>query len=340
MRPEQRTSLLLMASGAAASPVLGLFPPIVKLGARVLQFNIGRLCNQACRHCHVDSSPKRSGPEDNASAAVVGAVVELLRREPGLSILDLTGGAPELNPHFRGLVKAARALERTVFVRHNLTVQFEPGQEDLPQWFARQGVVLYCSLPCYLEENVDAQRGNGVYERSIEALRKLNAVGFGVPGRGLELNLVYNPLGPTLPPEQAALEADYHRELRARFGIEFDRLLTITNQPIHRFREDLERSGRLPAYMDLLRASFNAATLPDLMCRDTVSVRWDGTLHDCDFNLVLGLPLRDGARAPMTVFDLVPAGTASLAGRPIAVDQHCFACTAGCGSSCGGALVA
>lgn len=327
-----------MRASAATAPALGLFPPLTKTGARVLQFNLGRLCNQACRHCHVDSSPKRSGPEDNASAAVVAAVLESLRREPELSILDLTGGAPELNPHFRGLVEAARALGRAVFVRHNLTVQFEPGQDDLPQWFARQGVVLYCSLPCYLEDNVDAQRGDGVFQRSIEALRRLNAAGFGAGG--LKLNLVYNPLGPTLPPPQGALEADYRRELRARFGVEFDRLFTITNQPIHRFREDLERSGRLPAYMDLLRANFNADTLPAVMCRDTVSVRWDGALHDCDFNLVLGLPLRGADRAARTIFDLVAEGAASLAGRPIAVDQHCFACTAGCGSSCGGALTA
>lgn len=329
-----------MEARAVVAPALGLFPPIAKTGARVLQFNVGRLCNQACRHCHVDSSPKRSGPQDNASAEVVGAVLELLRREPGLTVLDLTGGAPELNPHFRGLVEGARALDRAVFVRHNLTVQDEPGQQDLPEWFARQGVVLYCSLPCYLEDNVDAQRGRGVYDRSIAALHRLNAAGFGVPGRGLELNLVYNPLGPSLPPPQTALEADYRRELRARFGVEFDHLLTITNQPIHRFREDLERSGRLPGYMDLLRAHFNPATLPALMCRDAVSVRWDGALHDCDFNLVLGLPMRGADRAPLTVFDLLEAGAAGLVGLPIAVDQHCFACTAGCGSSCGGALVA
>ncbi len=329
-----------MRGESATLPALGLFPPITKRGARVLQFNVGRLCNQACRHCHVDSSPKRSGPEDNASAEVFAAVLELLRGEPDLRTVDLTGGAPELNPHFRELVTAARALGRTVFVRHNLTVQAEPGQADLPEWFARQGVVLYCSLPCYLEDNVDAQRGRGVYDRSIAALRCLNEVGYGVPGRGLELNLVYNPLGPTLPPPQAALEGDYHRELRARFGIEFDRLLTITNQPIHRFREDLERSGRLPAYMDLLRASFNPQTVDNLMCRDTVSVRWDGALHDCDFNLVLGLPLQDGARTALTIFDLLASGASALSGLPIAVDQHCFACTAGCGSSCGGALVA
>ncbi len=329
-----------MAEAIAAAPMLGLFPPITKSGARVLQFNVGRLCNQACRHCHVDSSPKRSGPEDNAGAEVFAAVLELLRREPSLTVLDLTGGAPELNPHFRPLVAAARALDRTVFVRHNLTVQGEPGQDDLPQWFATQGVVLYCSLPCYLEDNVDAQRGDGVYERSIAALRALNAVGFGVPGRGLELNLVYNPLGPSLPPPQAALEADYHRELRARFGIEFDRLLAITNQPIHRFREDLQRSGRLAGYMDLLRANYNAETLPSLMCRDTLSVRWDGALHDCDFNLVLGLPMRGAERQALSVFDLLAHRATTLAGLPIAVDQHCFACTAGCGSSCGGTLLA
>lgn len=329
-----------MSAGSGAAPALGLFPPVARAAARVLQFNVGRLCNQACRHCHVDASPKRVGPEDNAGAEVFDAVQELLRREPALGVLDLTGGAPELHPRFRGLVESARSLGRTVFVRHNLTVQDEPGQQDLPAWFAARGVVLFCSLPCYLEENVDQQRGRGVYSRSVDALRRLNAAGYGIRGRGLELNLVYNPLGPSLPPPQAALEADYRRELRARWGVEFDRLLTITNQPIHRFREDLERSGRLAGYMDLLRNSFNPATLESLMCRDTLSVRWDGALFDCDFNLVQSLPLRGADRRPRTVFDLLDAGSASLTGLPVTTGQHCYACTAGAGSSCGGALSA
>ncbi len=324
----------------AATPALGLFPPIRKGAVDTLQFNIGRLCNQACRHCHVDSSPKRTGPEDNAPAGVVDGVLELLRRGPGLRTLDVTGGAPELNPHFRRLVAEARRLGRTVLVRHNLTVQFEPGQEDLPEFFAAQGVELFCSLPCYLEENVNAQRGRGVYDKSIAALRRLNAAGFGMPGRGLLLHLVYNPLGPALPPPQQVLEADYKRELRARFGLEFDRLVAITNQPIHRFREDLERQGRLDGYMSLLRENFNAATLPGLMCRNSVSVRWDGRLYDCDFNLVQDLPLRGPDGREWLLADLLASDASALQGLPIATDQHCFACTAGCGSSCGGALVA
>jgi radical SAM/Cys-rich protein len=324
----------------AAAPALGLFPPIRKSAVDVLQFNIGRLCNQACRHCHVDSSPDRTGPEDNAPAEVVDGVLELLRRSPGLSTLDVTGGAPELNPHFRRLVAETRRLGRTVLVRHNLTVQFEPGQEDLPEFFAEQGVELFCSLPCYLEENVNAQRGRGVYAKSIEALRRLNAAGFGRPGGGLRLHLVYNPLGPTLPPPQDALEASYKHELRTRFGIEFDRLAAIANQPIHRFREDLARHGRLDGYMNLLRENFNVATLPGLMCRNSVSVRWDGRLYDCDFNLVQDLPLRGPDGREWLLTDLLAAGAGALAALPIATDQHCFACTAGCGSSCGGALVA
>ncbi len=333
--------MLLNEEDPAGAVAAGRFPDLAKGRVRVLQFNVGRLCNQACRHCHVDSSPKRSGPEDNAGADVFEQVLELLRREPNLEVLDLTGGAPELNPHFRDLVVAARELGRTVYVRHNLTVQEEPGQDDLPEWFAEQGVVLFCSLPCYLEDNVDAQRGDGVFQKSIRALRRLDEVGYG-RGDGLVLNLVYNPVGPTLPPPQAQLAADYHRELEARYGVVFDELLTITNQPIHRFREALERGGRLDEYRALLRDAFNPATLPGLMCRETLSVRWDGKLFDCDFDLVLdlGVPAGEGGR-PTTLTELLAAGgTAALAGGPIAVAEHCFACTAGCGSSCGGALVA
>ncbi|HEX9793865.1 MAG TPA: arsenosugar biosynthesis radical SAM (seleno)protein ArsS [Planctomycetota bacterium] len=316
------------------------FPPLLKQRAETLQFNIGRHCNQACHHCHVDSSPKRSGSHENAQARLLAKVLELLERAPSIRTLDLTGGAPELNAGFRGLVRAARALERQVLVRHNLTVQDQPGQADLPQFFASQQVVLFCSLPCYLEENVDAQRGRGVFEHSLEALRRLNAVGYGDEGGGLELNLVYNPLGASLPPPQPALQADYRRELAARYGIRFQRLVTITNQPIHRFRQDLERRGRLEEYQQLLENSFNSATLPELMCRSAISLRWDGRLHDCDFNLVLGLPLHGRDGAAWTIDDLLRQDDpADLAGLPITTAAHCFACTAGAGSSCGGALV-
>ncbi len=317
------------------------FPYVAKTQVETLQFNLGRLCNQACLHCHVDSSPARSGPEDNASAALIDQVLELLRREDGLRVLDLTGGAPELNPHFRRLVEGARRLDRTVYVRHNLTVQEEPGQADLPAWFAEQGVVLYCSLPCYLEDNVDAQRGDGVYAKSLAALRRLNDAGFG-RGDGLELKLVYNPLGPALPPSQASLEADYRRRLAEDHGVVFDALLTITNQPIHRFRDALARSEQLDPYLRLLKDHFNKATLGGLMCRSAVSLRWDGRLYDCDFNLVQGLELRGPGGDAMSLADLLaaPAGLASFRELAVATAEHCFACTAGCGSSCGGELSA
>ncbi len=313
------------------------FPPLLKGKVDTLQFNIGRLCNQACQHCHVDSSPKRSGPEDNASGEVIDQVLELLQREPALLTLDITGGAPELNPHFRRLVAGARALGRRVLVRHNLTVQFQPGQEDLPEFFLEQGVVLFCSLPCYLEDNVDAQRGNGVFQHSIEALQLLNQIGFGVqPER--ELNLVYNPRGASLPPPQGPLESDYRRELKVRHGIRFSALLTLANQPIHRFRKELKRRGKLQEYAQLLRDNYNSATLGGVMCRSAVSLRWDGDVFDCDFNLVQGFPQQDGHGRALTITDLLE-GTGWLMGNPITVGSHCFACTAGSGSSCGGALV-
>jgi len=327
-------------SAAVPQQSFGLFPAIHKTKVEVLQVNIGRLCNQACRHCHVDSSPARSGAEDNASAQWIDQVLALLSQEPELYTLDITGGAPELNPGFRRLVAGARAMGRQVLVRHNLTVQEQPGQEDLPAFFREQGVTLFCSLPCYLEDNVNQQRGPGVYDSSVQGLKRLNQQGFGLAGNPLELHLVYNPLGPTLPPEQEGLERDYKRELLARFGIVFTKLLTITNQPIHRFRQDLERKGELDAYAHLLRENFNPATLPGLMCRNALSVRWDGRLFDCDFNLVSDLPMRDQNGKELLLQDMLEAGgLKALQGASIAVDQHCFACTAGCGSSCGGALV-
>ncbi len=327
-----------MAQTAGKAP--DHFPPLHRAGAvSTLQCNLGRLCNQACHHCHVEASPAHGGPEDNAGVLLIDQILELLEHEPGLRSLDLTGGAPELNPGFRRLVRGARTLGREVLVRHNLTVQEEPGQADLPAFFAEQGVVLYCSLPCYLEENVDGQRGRGVYEKSIRALRLLNSVGFGRRPE-LALNLVYNPIGPQLPPPQAALEEDYRRELRERAGIRFTRLVTITNQAIHRFRDALERSGELEDYQALLRRSFNPATLPGLMCRSALSVRWDGRLYDCDFNLVLDLPLRRPEGSPWTLEELLadPRRLGVLSEAAVVTAEHCFACTAGCGSSCGGAL--
>jgi radical SAM/Cys-rich protein len=294
-----------------------------------LQVNVGLRCDLACHHCHVEAGPKRREALDGRLAERVLAVLE---QNPQLETLDLTGGAPELNPHFRALVRGARQLGRTVIDRCNLTVLFEPGQEDTAEFLAEHGVSVIASLPCYTAENVDGQRGKRVYERSLEALRHLNALGYAAPERGLSLALVYNPLGATLPPRQAELEADYRRELAA-LGIRFDRLLTITNMPIKRFARDLARRGESEAYLALLVAHFNPGTVNALMCRSTLSVAYDGSLYDCDFNQALAIP---AAAAPTSLFDLDDLGV--LENGPIATAAHCFGCTAGSGSSCGGAL--
>jgi radical SAM/Cys-rich protein len=301
---------------------------------RTLQVNVGKLCNQACHHCHVEAGPRR--PERMARETAE-RVVALLVASPGIESLDLTGGAPELNPSFRYFVEHARRLGRRVIDRCNLTVLLEPGMAWLPAFLAANRVEVVCSLPCYTADNVDRQRGRGVFERSIEALRLLNRLGYGRPGSPLVLDLVYNPLGPTLPPPQAKLEADYRRELGSRFGIEFHRLLTITNMPIKRFAAQLARSGRHEAYLGLLVNHFNATAVAGLMCRRLVSVGWDGSLYDCDFNQMLEIPLAGGRRGARTVFDL--ASLDELAGARIATASHCFGCTAGTGSSCSGAMV-
>jgi len=274
-------------------------------------------------------------------------VTELLAEHPTVGTLDLTGGAPELNENFRTLVREARALGRTVIDRCNLTVLFEPGQEDTAEFLAEQGVSVVASLPCYTPENVDAQRGKRVFERSVAALQKLNALGYAMPGSGLALDLVYNPLGPSLPPDQTQLEATYRAQLRGDFGIEFDHLATITNMPIKRFAHALERGGRSEQYMSLLVNHFNPATVRALMCRFLVSVGWDGALYDCDFNQMLELPIgasfaqrAEGERrpsgGPQTIWEI--GNLAELERAPIATASHCFGCTAGSGSSCGGAL--
>jgi radical SAM/Cys-rich protein len=304
-------------------------PPLARAHATTLQVNVGLRCDLACHHCHVESGPKRTEALDEKLAA---RVLEVLARDPAFDTLDLTGGAPELNPHFRTLVRGARALGRRVIDRCNLTVLFEPGQEHTAEFLAREGADVVASLPCYTAANVDAQRGKRVYERSLAALRRLNALGYAEPGRGLRLDLVYNPLGPTLPPPQAQLEQDYRRELGA-LGIRFDRLFTITNMPIKRFARDLARRGESERYLSLLVNHFNPATVDALMCRTTLSVAFDGRLYDCDFNQALGLPMT-GRHA--TLFDLDDPG--ALAGDAIATGEHCFGCTAGAGSSCGGAL--
>ena len=292
-----------------------------------LQLNLGRKCNQACRHCHVDAAPWRTEMMDRATAGKIADWI-LAWRPP---VVDLTGGAPELNPNFQFLVETARAAGSRVIDRNNLTIIEEPGFGFLPAWLAERQVEIIASLPCYLQENVNRQRGNGVFEKSISALRKLNEAGYGAK---IPLHLVFNPQGPKLPPDQRELEADYKEILLRDHGIVFNSLFTITNQPIARFAEDLRKQGRWEEYMELLVASFNPDTAAGLMCRATLSVGYTGALHDCDFNQMLGLKLP--SRESLHLWDISPD---ELPGKPIATGDHCFACSAGAGSSCGGELV-
>lgn len=294
-----------------------------------LQINVGKLCNQACKHCHVDAGPNRTEIMTRETVEQVLAVVHRFH----VPVVDITGGAPELNPHFDRLVAGAREAGAHVIVRHNLTVQFTPGKETLPDFFRAHAVEVIASLPYFLAQQTDAQRGHGVFDRSIAALQRLNAIGYGVEGSGLILNLVYNPAGAFLPPEQSSIERDFKREMAVRYGLEFNHLYTITNMPIHRFLNYLQRSGNYERYMEKLVHSFNPATVAGLMCRTLVSVGWDGKLYDCDFNQMLELPLTDGM--PRTLADL---DLDRLAGRCITTGAHCFGCTAGAGSSCGGAV--
>ncbi|HVF28905.1 MAG TPA: arsenosugar biosynthesis radical SAM (seleno)protein ArsS [Pyrinomonadaceae bacterium] len=297
---------------------------------KVLQVNVGKLCNQACKHCHVDASPKRTEMMTRETAE---RVINVLRRFP-IPTLDITGGAPELNPSFRFLVGEARSLRRHVMVRHNLTVMFEPGQDDLAEFFRAHEVEVVSSLPYFLEQQTDAQRGGGVFQKSIEALCRLNAVGYGVAGSGLTLNLVYNPVGAFLPPSQSSIEADFKRELLARYGITFNNLYTITNMPIKRFLDYLRRSGNEERYMRRLVEAFNPGTVEGLMCRSLVSVDWTGRLYDCDFNQMLELPV--APELPQTLDSFDPS---TFSARRISTGAHCFGCTAGTGSSCGGTVV-
>jgi len=298
------------------------------LPIEVLQVNVGKLCNQTCAHCHVDAGPDR---REAMSPATAGKVIELLRRHD-IGTLDITGGAPELNPQFRFLVDEGAKLGRRVIDRCNLTVLTLPGQADLLPFLAERKVVITASLPSFRQAGTDAQRGDGVFEKSIAALKMLNDVGYG-KGAGLVLDLVHNPVGAFLPGAQASLERDYRRELQSRHGIVFDRLHAITNMPISRFLEFLERTGNTESYMDLLVRSFNPVTAGGVMCRTHLSVGWDGTLYDCDFNQMLALPV-DRA-APATLDGVLASGNLA---RRVRTDRHCFGCTAGAGSSCGGAL--
>jgi len=295
---------------------------------RVMQVNIGLKCNQQCAHCHLSASPYRT-------ETMQWSVMELVLRaanEAGAELVDITGGSPELNPHFRRFVEALRAHGHKVKVRTNLTVLLEPGMEDIPQFYRDNQVHLVASLPCYTEENVRVQRGGGVYSKSVEVLKRLNALGYGSDA-DKELDLVYNPTGPFLPSDQASLEADYKRELDQKFDISFSHLITITNMPIGRFLAYLKKKRREGKYMELLEESFNRDTIEGLMCRYQISVGWDGTIYDCDFNLALGFSVNHGAPTHIRDFD---AG--ALAERRIVTGDHCFGCTAGRGSSCSGAL--
>ncbi len=298
-----------------------------------LQINVGKLCNQACHHCHVEAGPKR---KEIMQRRVAERVLELLAVSPTVQMVDITGGAPELCPHFRLLARESRRIGRQVIDRCNLTVLFEPGQEDLAEFLATNGIEITASLPCYGPENVDQQRGRGVFDKSIAALQKLNALGYGQISSALRLNLVYNPVGAFLPPPADKLEGDYKRVLRAQFGIEFNRLFTITNMPIKRFATFLLQTGNYESYMGLLVNHFNPATVAGLMCRSLVSIGWEGTLYDCDFNQMLEIEAGAAENGLRTIWDITTFG--ELAGRRIATGSHCFGCTAGAGSSCGGAL--
>ena len=309
------------------------FPALRRASLDTLQVNLGYKCNQSCLHCHVNAGPNRTEMMDADTVDLLLAVL----RERGVKTLDLTGGAPELNPHFRRLVVSARAMGLKVIDRCNLTILSEPGHEDLAQFLAHERVEVVASLPCYSAANVDRQRGDGVFERSISGLRALNALGYADADAdsGLVLNLVYNPQGASLPPPQAALEADYKRELGAHFGIRFNHLFTLTNMPIQRFGSTLVSKGTFHSYMQLLRSAYRSENLDGVMCRSMLSIDWQGDLYDCDFNQMLGLRARVNGSARAHLRDLL---SHTAQGEAIRVADHCYGCTAGQGSSCGGSL--
>ncbi len=294
-----------------------------------LQVNIGKLCNQQCLHCHVEAGPKRL---ENMERKTVDRLIELLSNDAQIETVDITGGAPELNPHFRYFVKSVRKMGKEVIDRCNLTVLSEKGQEGTAEFLAGEGVQVVASLPCYLKENVEAQRGHGSFALSIAGLQKLNGFGYGKEGSGLILNIVYNPVGVHLPPEQAALEADYRANLQ-KYGIEFNHLFTITNMPIKRYAEALEKGASKREYLRLLIDNFNPQAATEVMCKTLLSVGWNGQLYDCDFNQMLEIQLN------LRSLDIWEIERFKDVGSGISVADHCFGCTAGTGSSCSGALV-
>lgn len=297
---------------------------------KILQVNIGKRCNQACHHCHVEAGPNRT---ENMERPVVDKVLSLLKQAPEIHTVDITGGAPELNPNFCYFVKEIRKMDKDVIDRCNLTVLFEPGQENTAQFLAENHVQIIASLPCYKENNVDKQRGKGVFTKSIAALQKLNDLGYGKIGSDRILNLVYNPVGEHLPPMQAGLEKDYHAHLQDEFGIVFNHLFTITNMPIKRYAHSLMRDGKLEEYMQLLIDNFNPNAANGVMCKELISIGWDGQIYDCDFNQMLDIPLYWKTQNVMDIENLLEIG------EGIAIGDHCFGCTAGAGSSCQGALL-
>jgi len=307
------------------------FPAIKRGRIDTLQVNLGYLCNQTCVHCHVDAGPRRT---EIMSKDTVQIVLDYLAAHE-ISTLDLTGGAPEMNPHFRFLIEQARAMGVRIIDRCNLTILEEDGYEGMAEFLAEHGVEVVASLPCYLSDNVDAQRGNGVFDQSIRALQHLNALGYGIEGSGLTLTLVYNPQGASLPPPQVELEAAYKRELEQRFNIVFNQLFTITNMPIKRFGSTLISQGKFASYMQLLKEAYSEENLAGLMCKSLISVDWQGYVYDCDFNQMLNLAIKDEHDQPTHLSDLMQQ---DITGGSIVVMDHCYGCTAGQGSSCGGAL--
>jgi len=298
----------------------------------VLQINMGKYCNQACLHCHVEAGPSR---KEMMTLETVVSVLRFLEKSD-INKVDITGGAPELNPHFDTLVERCVQLGRHVMDRCNLTVIFEPGKGYLPDFFKKNRVELICSLPCYTKENVDQQRGNGTFDQSIRALQLLNRLGYGVAASGLELQLVYNPVGAHLPPPQDRLERDYRKILKEEYGIVFNHLYCLTNMPITRFEKFLKLRNEYHQYVELIESAFNPATLDKVMCRDLLSVGWEGSIYDCDFNQMLELPMRNQQGKPLMIWDLCANGPEN---QSILVGDHCYACTAGAGSSCGGSLI-
>ncbi len=340
-QPDRMSSLLPVIDAGLPTGVVEPFADrvareeesLVRHALTDLQINLGKLCNQTCTHCHVEAGPTKT--RENMDAATAQRIVELAAECETLQTVDLTGGAPELNPNFRPLVTVFRNAGLRVIDRCNLTILSEPGFEDLGQFLADNQVDVVASLPCYLEDNVDAQRGSGVFARSIDALKLLNRLGYGRQASGLRLDLVFNPTGPSLPPDQTRLEADYKRELAARYEIEFNHLLAITNIPIKRYAQFLFKRGQLDSYMQLLAENFNALAARHVMCRTLLSIGWDGEIFDCDFNQMLEMPV--GGAQPLNIWDIESFD--AFVHQRIAVADHCYGCTAGAGSSCGGAVV-